>query len=91
MLNVDFDADKDALNFTLHGVRLKAARHFDLDGALKQEDDRSDYGEVRIKATGRLNRDIFALIYTERHGSIRAISLRKATKDEREQFLATRS
>ena len=90
MPEVVFDRDKDAANLRYHNISLRAARFFDFDGALERDDDREDYGERRIIAIGRLNRDLYTLIYTPRGATVRAISLRRAERHEREDYLASR-
>ena len=45
-------------------------------------DDRFDYGEVRVRAYGILHRRLVQVVYTERSGTIRVISLRKANRHE---------
>ncbi len=54
---------------------------------LIEPDDRFDYGEERWSGLGILGNRIVKIIYTELdEDNIRLISLRKALKDEREEF-----
>lgn len=39
---------KDEINRKKHGVSLRAAADFDWDTALEREDDRFDYGKIRL-------------------------------------------
>ena len=55
---------------------------------LSREDEREDYGEIRVVTLGRLGRHIVVCVWTERAGRRRIISLRKAEPDEREIYLA---
>lgn len=50
------------------------------------DDDREDYGELRMKALGFIGVRLHVLIFTERGDKIRVISLRKATKREVEAY-----
>ena len=51
-------------------------------------DDRRDYGEERIIALGRDERTILFVVYTMRDNTLRIISARRATKNERRKYLA---
>lgn len=55
---------------------------------MSHEDDREDYGEIRVITLGRMRRDVVICVWTERAGTRRIISLRKAETDEREIYLA---
>ena len=88
MLDIEFDPDKNLANVLRHDISLSATTQFELADAVKWEDDREDYGEIRMIAIGRLRRDIYRLTYTERGARVRAISLQKASKPERAEFLA---
>jgi uncharacterized DUF497 family protein len=60
---------------------------------LEVEDARRDYGEVRIKAIGRVRDFILVCVYTDRQSAIglvrRIISLRLAHGKERDGYCAT--
>ncbi len=49
-------------------------------------DDSQAYGEVRFIAIGWLNAILYSLTFTETQTGIRAISLRKATRQEQEDY-----
>lgn len=53
---------------------------------MNREDDRQDYGEVRVVTLGRMDRKIVVCVWTERAGRRRIISLREAEPDEREIY-----
>lgn len=85
----EWDERKAALNLKKHAVSFAAVKDFDFAGARDAEDDRWNYGEVRIFSIGRLRRILHALVYTKRTEKIiRVISLRKATAQEREAYFA---
>jgi uncharacterized DUF497 family protein len=82
-MDIEFDPDKDAINKAKHGgISLAAAEGFDMETALVALDDREDYGEDRWIAVGLIGAALHVLVFTERAGRIRPISLRKAQKSE---------
>lgn len=78
------DPAKDDMNRARHGVSLQAASGFDGDTALEREDDRFDYGEIRLVAIGLIDARLYVLVFTDGSDddSIRVISLRPAEKHE---------
>ena len=85
-MSIEFDEDKR--DWTLKHRRLdmaKAAAIFD-GFHMSREDDREDYGEVRVVTLGRMGRKIVVCVWTERADNRRIISLREAEKDEREIY-----
>ncbi len=85
-VKVQYDADKDVINLKKHGVSLQAAENFDMITALLEVDDREDYGELRYNAIGFLSAALYSLTFTVRDEEIRPISLRCATKIERNRY-----
>ena len=83
-MDIEFDPPKDDANLAKHGMRLAAAGAFDWNTALEREDDRYDYGEVRIVAIGFIGDRLFVLAFAEgsNDDAVRAISLRPAEKHE---------
>ena len=81
-----FDSAKDRANKKKHGVSLGRAVDFDFEAALFVIDDREAYGEVRIRAIGFLDARLHALVFTQEGENIRAISLRKATRHEEDEY-----
>ena len=85
----EWDEAKAAANWRKHGVSFADARNFDFAGAVQTEDLRCDYGETRIFTLGRIRRTLHALVYTKpNQETVRVISLRKATAQEREIYFA---
>jgi hypothetical protein len=81
-MDVAFDRAKDAANRRKHGISLQAAAQFDIVSALFLP-----YGEVRYNAIGWIGAKLHYLTFTVRgttpaDTTLRAISLRKATKRE---------
>jgi uncharacterized DUF497 family protein len=81
-----FDSRKDAANIVKHGVSLAKAKEFDWKNAYYETDDRRDYGEHRVIATGLLSGRIHVMIFTQRMSVYRIISLRKANARERKKY-----
>ncbi|WP_435171674.1 BrnT family toxin [Falsirhodobacter sp. 1013] len=79
-MKIEFDPEKDGINLAKHGVSL--ARAADLEILAFIEDDRNDYGEVRYRAWGLIDGRAHCLAFTDRNGTLRAISLRRAHKRE---------
>lgn len=87
LMQVLYTARKDRRNQEKHGFSLSRAADFDFETANYSVDDREDYGEVRYKALGFLDARLCLLVFTEAgEGAIRAISLRKANRDERKEY-----
>jgi len=83
-MKIEFDPEKDAINLAKHGVSL--ARAADLEILAFIEDDRNDYGEVRYRAWGLIDSRAYCLAFTDRNGTLRAISLRRAHKREMDRY-----
>ena len=83
---ITFDPKKDAINTKQHGISLARAEEIDFGWATFLVDDREDYGELRMQAIGFLGARLYSLIFTEDGANVRAISLRKATKEERKIY-----
>jgi len=68
-----------------HGISL--ARAADMDVLAIVEDDRRVYGETRLRAFGLVDGRAHGLVFTERNGLIRAISLRRAHAKELRRYV----
>ena len=77
-MQIEFDPDKDAANIAKHGVSL--ARSVDLEVQAYVEDRR--FAERRFRLYGRIDGEAYCLAGTDRDGTIRAISLRRAHAKE---------
>ena len=85
----EWGEDKDKINRQKHNMPLKAGiPAFDDQNAIEFEDDRYDYGEERTVLIGFDDRTkLLYVVYTMRKGNVtRLISVRKATKSERELY-----
>ncbi len=83
---VIFDHSKSESNLKKHGISLQRAEDFDFSTAFYDVDDSQDYGEVRYNAIGWLEAALHALTFTQEGDAIRAISLRRATRQEHKTY-----
>lgn len=74
--NVGFRPGQDAINLAKHGISL--ARWVDIDMQVTIKDKRRDYGEDRYRAYGYIDGLSYCLVFADRHGKVRPISLRRA-------------
>jgi uncharacterized DUF497 family protein len=85
-LQIEFDPAKNATNLRVHGVSLAQAGVLLQGFVVAREDQRSDYGETRILATGEIEGREFVCVYTLRGETYRVISLRRAKRRERDVY-----
>jgi len=86
MVTVEVDPAKDAANRRKHGVALAAAAVLLEGPILRQPDERLDYGEERWLAVGRIGDQVFTVCYTMCGRVCRIISLRPASRKERQAY-----
>ncbi|MGI4831116.1 MAG: BrnT family toxin [Janthinobacterium lividum] len=86
-LEFEWDEDKAAANLAKHRVSFLTAAEVFANEILERIDDREDYGEIRWIALGRVEAEVFRVVFTWRGDKlIRIISAQKASKDEREIY-----
>ena len=70
-----------------HGVSFLRAAEIFASEILEKIDGREDYGELRFIALGRVEAEVYRVVYTW-HGDkvIRLISAQKANRNERETY-----
>ena len=86
-LEFEWDEDKATANLAKHRVSFLTAAEIFANEILERIDDREDYGEVRGIALGRVEAEVFRVVFTWRGDKlIRIISAQKASKDEREIY-----
>jgi hypothetical protein len=83
-----FDPAKDASNITKHGMSLAEAVNIEWDTLWAFEDDRADYGEVRMIGFAYIGLRLHCVVYTDRGDTRRIISLRKANSREEKRYAA---
>jgi len=89
-MSFDWDPAKNAENIRKHGVRFEDAQKI-FDGlTVSKIDDRGDYGEVREISLGLWDGIVVLMVvHTDRDGTTRLISARKANRRERERYEKT--
>lgn len=82
-----WDPQKNAANIAKHGFDFRdAVSIFELP-VLVRADRRRDYGEDRYAAIGSLEGIILTVIYTDREGERRIISVRQSNRKERRAYV----
>ncbi|MBB5055554.1 hypothetical protein HDF16_000223 [Granulicella aggregans] len=86
-LAFEWDERKANANLKKHLVSFLTAAAVFENEMLERIDDREDYGEVRWIALGRIDEEVYRVVYTWRgEDVIRMISAQKASRDEREVY-----
>ncbi|MBF0374410.1 MAG: BrnT family toxin [Alphaproteobacteria bacterium] len=81
-----WDPEKSRKNVARHGISFAdAVRIFD-GPTLEREDDRFDYGEIRVYAVGLVNGLEITVIYTDRGDRRRIVSAWRAEPHERRAY-----
>jgi len=83
----EWDERKDAINKKKHGVSFEDATMVFFDPNLVEAySENHSFFEERWKVIGLSGLALLAVFFTERHGSVRIISARKADKIEEEEY-----
>lgn len=90
-MNYEWNEAKRVHNRDRHGVDFSAAEAFDWALAIKRQDDRKDYGEMRFVAMAPIGERLHVMVYTLRRDNIRIISLRKASRKEVKRYVEIKS
>jgi hypothetical protein len=86
-LDFEWDEAKARINLQKHRVSFLTAAAVFRNERLERADDREDYGELRWIALGRVDDEVYRVVFTWRGEKlIRLISAQKASKDEREIY-----
>jgi uncharacterized DUF497 family protein len=86
-LQFEWDDDKARANFAKHRVSFLTTAEIFSSETFEKIDDREDYGEVRFIALGRVDFEVYRVVFTWRgENHIRIISAQKASRDEREIY-----
>jgi uncharacterized protein len=75
-VEIEYDDAKSLRNLAERGISFDFAARILL----------NDYGERRIRVTGKIDGRLFVVVYTVRNGRHRIISARKANKRERHAY-----
>lgn len=84
-----FDPKKNRLNLSKHKCSLRDADGFEWDASLEWLDTREDYQEDRYVALGPIGNKLYVVVFVERDGKRRIISLRPALSSEVEHYVKT--
>ena len=86
-LEFEWDEEKARANLAKHRVSFLTAAEIFAHEILERIDDRENYGEIRWIALGRVDLEVYRVVYTWRgENLIRIISAQKASRDEREIY-----
>ncbi len=85
-MDVTFDPAKRDVTLAARGLDFADAAEVLAGQTFRFQDDRADYGEVRMIAVGRLRGRMVVLVYTDRPTGRHIISMRKANAREQYRF-----
>ena len=86
-MKFEWDHEKRETNIQKHGIDfLEAFVVFADEHQIIEPDTRKDYGEPRYLITGQSDDVLLTVVFTERSGVIRLISVRKASIRERKYY-----
>jgi uncharacterized protein len=83
-MKISYDLAKRDVTLARRGLDFDDAPRVFSDQVYTGEDDRFDYGEVRWITYGYLDGRAVVMVWTERYGSVRIISMRHAHEEEME-------
>lgn len=87
-MKIEFDPAKNRSNLAKHGTSLAEARQLDWEAVFAWQDHRRDYGEIRMVGLVPMGTRLYCVVFTDRGGTRRIISLRKANKREVRYYAA---
>lgn len=85
-MRIEFDPAKDIRNVRKHGLSLADSAKLQLEACFVVPDSRTNYGEERFQAYGRIVGRLHVLAFTVRGDVLRAISFRKANQREEKRY-----
>lgn len=85
-MGMEYDPKKSVRNFEQRGFGFDLVHQFDWTTSVSFPDSRFDYGEERVIEIGFIRNRLHVLVWTERNGKRRVISLRKANAREQRQY-----
>ena len=90
-MRYEWDENKNNRNEADHHIGFEALERFEWATAVVNIDDREVYGELRETALGFIGERLHFLVYvTMDDDSIRAISLRRASNNEKRRYVDER-
>ena len=88
-MEITCDPAKDAANVAKHGVSLALAAELEWESAVVWPDVRREYGEARMAAIGYIGLRLYLVVFVDRAGVRRVVSLRKANQREVKRYAET--
>ena len=86
-LQFEWDDEKASINLIKHRVSFLTAAAIFANESMERIYDREDYGELRHIALGRVDLDVYRVVYVRREEwLIRIISAQKSSRNEREFY-----
>lgn len=85
-MRITFDPAKDASNQAKHGVSLQLAVQVEWETLLARPDTRRDYDELRMIGYAYIGTRLYCVVFADRDGERRVISLRKANSREVKKY-----
>jgi uncharacterized DUF497 family protein len=85
-MRFEWDETKRRSNLKRHGFDFLDAERIFASETFSLQDDRFDYGEIRVLTIGILSGRVVAVVHTQRGELTRIISIRKALKNEEETY-----
>lgn len=85
-MSLEFDPEKDRQNVRKHGISLARFADMNEDSYLSARDERDYDGEERWTFFGLIDATLYCAVITYRDHRSRIISLRRATKRERQLY-----
>jgi uncharacterized DUF497 family protein len=82
-MHFEWDPSKSRQTLKDRGFGFEYAVRIFWGPTLEKQDDRKDYGEVRIQTIGQVDQDILFVVYTDRSNARHIISARLANRKER--------
>ncbi len=86
-MNIIYAPHKDQINQRKHHISLAKAKRIEWETLYAMEDERYDYGEVRMIGCAFVGFNLYCVIYTDRDDTRRIISLRKANNREKRNYV----
>ncbi len=86
-LEFEWDEKKARVNLVKHHVSFLTAAEIFANDILERIDDREEYSEIRFIALGRVDTEVYRVVFMWRgENLIRIISAQKASRDEKEIY-----
>jgi uncharacterized protein len=88
LVRVEWDEAKRVENLRKHGIDFIGVEKLFEGYTATVDDERFDYDEQRFVTFGVMEGRVLAVAHTEREGTIRIISIRKATRREEQSYFS---